>query len=138
MILLDTNVVSEAMRAAPSPVVLNWLSERQHELYSSTITLAEVLYGVELLPNSKRRSELVAGAEEMFTRVLAGRILAFDEASARSFSKIASERRRLGRPISELDAQIAAIAHVHGAALATRNTADFEDCGIRVVNPWVD
>ena len=68
----------------------------------------------------------------------AGRILPFDEAAAREFSKIASRRRRSGRPISEFDAQIAAITSVHNAVLATRNTADFEGCGIRVVNPWLD
>jgi len=138
VILLDTNVVSEIMRTAPTPAVINWLSGLERELYSSTITLAEILYGVELLPVSKRRTELLAGAEKMLTRVLVGRILAFDGAAARSFAHLASERRRLGRPISELDAQIAAIAQVHNATLATRNIADFEGCGIRLVNPWLD
>jgi predicted nucleic acid-binding protein len=137
VIILDTNVVSETMRPRPSPVVLDWLV-RQDELYSSSVTLAEVLYGVELLPDGKRRSEMLAGAEKMFTRVLAGRIFAFDDQAARTFSKIASSRRQSGRPMAELDAQIAAIAYIHGATLATRNTADFEGCGIRLVNPWVD
>jgi predicted nucleic acid-binding protein len=74
----------------------------------------------------------------MFTVVLSGRILSFDEQSARVFAQIASTRRRKGRPMAELDAQIAAIAFVHSASLATRNTGDFEGCGIRLFNPWVD
>jgi len=139
MIVLDTNVVSETMRAVPSSVVLDWLSRQQPEqLYSSTITLAEILYGIELLPDGKRRYELLAGAERMFATVLAGRVLTFDDRSARAFAKIGSGRRRVGRQMAEMDLQIAAIAYVHGAALATRNMADFESCGIRLVNPWVD
>src|SRR5439155_7008269 len=110
----------------PLPVVLEWLAERQDQLYSTTVTLAEILYGIELLFDSKRRNELLAGAEKMFTHVLAGRILSFDDQAARAFAGMASRRRSKGRPIVELDAQIAAIAHVHGAALATRNTADFK------------
>ena len=139
MILLDTNVVSELMRPEASPVVLKWFS-RQHaqEIYGSSINLAEVFYGIELLTGGKRRHELLAGAERMFTRVLAGRVFAFEDEAAHAFARIASARRKAGRPIAELDAQIAAIAHVHGATLATRNTADFEDCGIRLVNPWRD
>jgi toxin FitB len=139
MILLDTNVVSELMRPEASPVVLKWFS-RQHaqEIYGSSINLAEIFYGIELLTGGKRRHELLAGAERMFTRVLAGRVFAFEDEAAHAFARIVSARRKAGRPIAELDAQIAAIAHVHGATLATRNTADFEDCGIRLVNPWRD
>jgi len=136
--ILDTNVVSETMRLAPSSKVLAWLSERHHDLYSTSITLGEVLYGIELLPRGKRRTELLAGAERMFTAVLAGRILPFEENAARAFAQIGSARQAIGKPISELDAQIAAIAQVHGASLATRNTADFEGCGITLLNPWLD
>jgi toxin FitB len=139
IVLLDTNVLSEMMRPQASPAVLKWFS-RQHsqEIYSSSINLAEIFYGVQLLPRGKRRDELLAGAERMFTRVLAGRLFAFEDEAAHAFARIATARRKAGRPIAEMDAQIAAIAHVHGAALATRNTADFEDCGIRLVNPWHD
>jgi toxin FitB len=139
MVILDTNVVSELMRPVSSPAVLKWLS-RQYapELYSTTITLAEILYGIELLPDGKRRSELLAGAERMFTNVLAGHIFAFEDQAARAFAPIASARRKRGKPMAELDAQIAAIASVHGAGLATRNTSDFEDCGLRLINPWGD
>jgi toxin FitB len=139
MVLLDTNVVSELMRPESSPVVLQWFSKQPaQELYSSTITLAEIFYGIELLAAGKRRSDLLAGAERMFTKVLAGRMFAFEDEAAHAFAKIASTRRKAGRPIAEMDAQIAAIAKAHGAQLATRNTADFEGCGIRLVNPWVD
>ncbi len=139
IVLLDTNVVSEMMRPEASPVVLKWFS-RQHsqELHSSSVSLAEIFYGIQLLPAGKRRNEILAGAERMFTKALAGRLFVFDEEAARAFARIASARRKAGRPITEFDAQIAAIADVHGATLATRNAADFEGCGIRLVNPWRD
>ena len=139
MIILDTNVVSELMRPMLTPAIARSLSKYSaDELYSTSISLAEILYGVELLPAGKRKNELLAGAERLFRVVLASRILPFDEPAAEAFSHIAAARRSRGRPISELDAQIAAIASVHDATLATRNTADFESCGIRLVNPWVD
>src|SRR5256885_291647 len=134
MILLDTNVVSEAMRQNPSAAVLKWMSrQRAEEVYGSTITLAEILYGIELLPEGKRRNELLAGAERIFTRVLARRIFTFEDRAAHAFARIASARRKTGRPMAEFDAQIAAIARANGATLATRNTCDFEGCGVRLV-----
>jgi toxin FitB len=139
MILLDTNVVSEMMRPVADPTFLRWLSMCSgDDLYCSAIVVAEILYGVELLANGKRKSDLLTGAERLFNVVLGGRILPFNEQAARQFSRIASGRRRRGRPIAELDAQIAAIAQVHDASLATRNTSDFEGCGLQLINPWVD
>jgi predicted nucleic acid-binding protein len=138
VIVLDTNVVSETMRPAPAAIVLDWLASRQNELYTSTVTLAEVLHGIEILSDARRRRDLLAGAERMFTQVLSGRILPFDEPAARAFAQIVSMRRNLGRPIAEFDAQIAAIARANEATLATRNTADFEGCGVHVVNPWLE
>ncbi len=139
MIILDTNVVSELMRPVADPAVLKWLSKQSaDELHNNAITLAEVLYGIELLSGGKRKSDLLAGAERLFKVVLRGRVLSFDEHAAREFSKIAAGRRSHGRPMAELDAQIAAIACVNGAVLATRNTSDFEGCGVRLINPWVD
>jgi predicted nucleic acid-binding protein len=135
--ILDTNVLSEPMLALPSAVVQTWWSQQQPgTLFITAVTVAEVLYGIELLPHGKRRAALLADAELMFGKVLAGRILPFDEDAARAFAAIAAGRRAQGPPITDLDAQIAAIAHSRGATLATRNTADFEGCGIRVVNPW--
>lgn len=139
MIILDTNVVSELMRAVPSPAVGKSLSKYSAEqLCSTSVTLAEILYGIELLPAGKRKLELLAGADRLFKVVLSGRTLPFDELAAQHFSRIAADRRRRGKPMAEFDAQIAAIASANSAALATRNTTDFEGCGIRLVNPWVD
>lgn len=136
MIVLDTNVVSEAMQPSPGAGVLRWLSEGRGQFFVTTITVAEILYGIELLPKGKRRQQLLAEAEAMFREDFEERILAFDEEAARAFPEIAAGRRRQDRPIAEFDAQIAAIARSHGAMVATRNTADFEDCGVRLVNPW--
>jgi hypothetical protein len=137
--ILDTNVVSEPMRLSPSAVVLSWWSRQQPGApFITTVTVAESLFGIELLPHGKRRAALLAGAEQMFGKVLAGRILPFDEDAARAFPEIAIRRRAQGRPITDLDAQIAAIASSRGAHLATRNTADFEGYGVRLVNPWAE
>lgn len=140
MTILDTNVLSELMTHSPSLEVLAWISGQRAtgELCLTTITVAEILYGIELLPKGKRRDGLLAEAEAMFTEDFASRILPFEEQAARIFGKIAAGRRARGRPIAEFDAQIAAIASANGAALATRNSADFEGCGLRLVNPWVD
>jgi predicted nucleic acid-binding protein len=138
MIILDTNVVSEMMRNGGSIEVSSWYSAQSFdELHLTSVSVAEILYGIEILPQGKRRESLRAGADLMFTKVFDARILAFTAESARAFSTIAAKRRQQGRPIAEFDAQIAAIALIHGATLATRNIADFEDCGVRVVNPWV-
>ena len=140
MTILDTNVVSELMASSPAGAVLDWIEKLRttDELFLTAVTVAEILYGVEFLPKGKRRDKLALDAEDMFAEDYSGRVLVFDEAAARAFAQIASARRRSGRPIAELDAQIAAIVSAHGATLATRNTSDFEGCGIRVVNPWVD
>jgi toxin FitB len=105
-------------------------------LFVTAITVAEVLYGVELLPAGKRRNKLQAEADAIFAHDFSGRILNFDEESARAFAQIAAGCRTQGHPVAELDAQIAAIAQVHNADLATRNTGDFEGCGLRLINPW--
>ena len=137
MIVLDTIVISEAMRPVPNSSVSRWLSgQAPLQLFTTTISLAEILTGVERLPVGKRRSGLLETAETMFTRLFAHRIFVFDEGAARAFPEIAVSRRSRGRPISLFDAQIAAIARANGATLATRDTSDFEECGIRVVNPW--
>jgi hypothetical protein len=137
MIILDTNVLSELMRRKPSPRVAAWVAKQPAaELFTTAITQAEVFYGIELLSKGKRREGLLRAAEAMFAEDLAGCILGFESDAARVFSRIAAHRRRLGRPISYADAQIAAIAQLRAAKLATRNVADFRDCGIEVVDPW--
>ena len=135
--ILDTNVVSEPMRPSPSPAVLAWLSESGGPLFVTTITVAEILFGIELLPKGKRHDLMLAQAEAAFAEDFAGRVLTFDEDAARAFPEIAGRRRAQGRPIADFDAQIAAIARSRGALLATRNTGDFEGCGVRLVNPWL-
>jgi hypothetical protein len=137
MLILDTNVLSETMQPEPSPHVLEWWDQQQSaELFTTAVTVAEILYGIELLPQGKRRTALLAGADRMFGKVFSGRILTFDEEAAREFAEIAAGRRKSGRPIAEFDAQIAAIASAHRASLATRNVADFDGCGVRLINPW--
>jgi predicted nucleic acid-binding protein len=136
MIILDTNIVSEMMRPVPEPSVLRWFANSiEDDTHLTAISLAEILLGIELLPVGKRRDVLRAGAERTFA-VIPGRVLGFDEKAAAAFSSISSTRRKLGKPISQFDAQIAAIARAHNALLATRDIADFEGCGVRVVNPW--
>jgi toxin FitB len=139
MIVLDTNVLSELMRPVPSPEVVRWAAN-QHtsELFTTSITEAEIFYGIELLAKGKRRAGLQAAAEAMFAGDFAGRVLTFDSNAARAFALIAVRRRALGKPISHPDAQIAAMAQLYGAALATRDVADFEGCDIRLINPWIE
>jgi predicted nucleic acid-binding protein len=137
VILLDTNVLSELMRPAPSVVVREWIASRPAtSLYTTSIAQAEILHGARLLPPGKRRNAIEAAAEAMFQEDFAGRVLPFGSDAAHAYARIASERRRIGRPISQFDAQIVAIAAAVGAALATRNTADFEGCGVKVMDPW--
>jgi len=137
MIILDTNVLAELMRPKPSPRVAAWVAKQPAaELFTTAITEAEIFYGIELLSRSKRREGLLVAAEAVFAEDLAGRILAFESDAARVFSRIAAHLRALGKPVSHADAQIAAIARVRGAKLATRNVADFEDCGLDIVDPW--
>jgi predicted nucleic acid-binding protein len=137
MILLDTNVISELMRPNPAPSVADWLAPQPPaSLYTTSITQAEILHGILLLPSGKRRSNLLSAAQAMFAEDFADRILGFGSDSAVRYAEIASVRSRAGRPISHFDAQIAAIARASGARVATRNVADFEGCGVDVVNPW--
>jgi predicted nucleic acid-binding protein len=137
MIVLDTNVLSEAWRPKPSAKVLGWMrSQPATGLFTTTITEAELYYGIALLPDGRRRRTLETAIRLIFTEDLAGRVLPFDSAAAREYADIAATRRRAGRPMPEADAQIAAIARSRGAALATRNTDDFADCGLTVISPW--
>lgn len=139
MIVLDTNVVSELMRTAPSEAVGRWVADQAaDQLFTTTITQAEILYGIALLPEGRRRIGLTRAAEQMFADDFAGRVVVFDAAAAGAFATIAADRRRSGRPMAAFDAQIAAIAATHGLALATRNIADFDGCGLTLINPWTD
>lgn len=137
--LLDTNVLSELLRAKPAPAVLAWFAEQPAEtLFVSAVTQAEMMLGARLLPAGKRRTLLENAVQAMFDEDFAGRTLPFDSPAVPAYVDIVSSRRAAGRPVSQFDAQIAAIARHHGATLATRNVSDFEGCGLSVVNPWAD
>jgi predicted nucleic acid-binding protein len=139
MIVLDTNVVSEAMKPADrrSLEVMAWLrSHAAKDLFTTTITLAEVFAGIQMLPVGKRRAEKHEAAEKIFAEVFVDRILPFDEPAARAYAEITTARRRKALSVDVLDIQIAAIATSRGMAVATRNTADFEDGAIDLIDPW--
>jgi predicted nucleic acid-binding protein len=137
MIILDTNVLSELMKPEPSDHVTDWVaSQPATSLYVTSVTQAEILHGILLLPAGKKRRLIEAVAIAMFEADFAGRVLPFGSDAALQYASIATERRRAGRPISHFDAQIAAIARRAGASVATRNTTDFERCGVDLIDPW--
>jgi toxin FitB len=137
MIVLDTNVVSELMRTEPTDSVDRWIASRsQTTLCTTAITQAEILLGVQILPKGRRRDALEEVARDIFDQDFEGRVLPFDSEAARTYARIVAARRRSGRPISQADAQIAAIARSLDFDLATRNVSDFEGCGIEVHDPW--
>ncbi|HEY1207772.1 MAG TPA: type II toxin-antitoxin system VapC family toxin [Terracidiphilus sp.] len=139
MILLDTNVISEIMRPRPDSRVAAWVqSLPRKEFWTSSVVVAELLSGIELMPPGRRQNELREAFEAMLIEDFHCQIHSFDLAAARYYGQILSARQRLGRPINEMDAQIAATARVHGAAVATRNVKDFVACEISLINPWSD
>lgn len=139
MILLDTNVISELMRAEPAQAVLDWFGQHDAaELFISAITEAELRAGVAYLPEGQRRDRLQLAVDAMIDQDFQGRILPFETTSARPYAEIAAQRRAAGRPIAETDCQIAAIARATDAPIATRNVKNFDGCGVCVINPWND
>jgi predicted nucleic acid-binding protein len=138
MIVLDTNVVSEMLKPEFSLRVANWVRSRPaNELFTTAVNEAEILYGIAIMPQGLKRTRLAAEVSGIFQELFADRVLSFDSRAAQAYADIFSSRRARGRAISQPDAQIAAIALTHNAVIATRNTADFEDCGLRVLNPWL-
>jgi toxin FitB len=137
MIVLDTNVLSEVLRPLPDEHVLRWLEKQDRDLvFTTAVTQAEILYGVEMLPAGRRRNRLHSAVERLFADEFHGRILPFDAISAIAYPKIVSARERMGRPISQFDAVIASICQSRNASIATRNIGDFEQCGLEVIDPW--
>jgi len=135
--LLDTNVLSELLRAAPSPAVVAWVTAQPGKsLFVTSVTEAEMRLGVRLLPAGSRRRALEIAVAAIFAEDFAGRVRPFDTAAVPHYVDIVSKRRASGRPISQFDAQIAAIALNHGDRLVTRNVSDFEGCGLSLVDPW--
>ncbi len=137
MIILDTNIVSEFMTSPPASQVLNWLNAQDvASLYLSTITLAEIHYGLSVMPEGKRRRLLGERFEQFVDQAFTQRILPFDEVAAQSYGEIMGHRKSIGRPMSSMDGQIAALAQSRGFSVATRNTKDFEHCQINLINPF--
>jgi hypothetical protein len=137
MIVLDTNVISEIFRPRPNPQVMAWLESLTDDVAITTITLAELLAGVQRLPDGKRKTQLenaVNTAVQPYRHTKS--ILAFDTDAATEYADVITRREREGLPISMADAQIAAICRVHQAICATRNTKDFAKTGVESINPW--
>lgn len=135
MIVLDTNVTSELLRPEPAQSVVAWVLASGPALATTSITLAEIRYGIERLPDGRRKGQLVAATEEIF-ETFADQVLPFDRRAAVEYATVVSSRERAASPIDGFDAQIAAICRVHGATLATRNIKDFQGIGLELLDPW--
>lgn len=136
MIVLDTNVVSEAMKPSADTAVMAWLNDQVAQtLYLSSVSLAELLFGIGVLPAGRRKdalSTLLEGLLELFDE----RVLPFDVEAARSYSRLAVTAREAGKGFPMPDGYIAAIAATRGFAVATRDAGPFEAAGVPVINPW--
>ncbi len=137
MILLDTNVVSELMKSAPDRLVIEWLNRQDSgSLHLSAVTVGEIVYGLSILPDGRRRERLRERFRLFVSRAFEGRIHPYDDAAATVYSELMGARRKSGRPMSLPDGQIAAIVHVLGMTIATRNVKDSDACGVAVINPF--
>lgn len=136
MILLDTNVVSEAMKPEPAPAVRAWLDAQAAEtLYLSSVTIAEILFGVGALPAGRRKDNLAAAFDGAL-KLFADRVLPFDTRAARRYAELAVRARAAGKGFPTPDGYIAAIAAAQGFAVASRDTSAFMAAGLAALNPW--
>jgi toxin FitB len=136
VIILDTNVTSELMRAEPASTVIAWLTAQSpNELFSTVVTVAEISYGLERLPSGRRRKSLEKAYQSLSTG-MAEEILPFDVEAALLYGPLMARKERAGSAMNPMDAQIACIAASHGATIATRNESDFANCGVKLSNPW--
>jgi predicted nucleic acid-binding protein len=137
MLILDTNVLSAIMGARPVPEVAAWIAGQPDDaLFTTTICQAEILSGIAVMPEGRRRSALEMAAQAIFTDDFGGRVLPFDAAAATAYADIYAARRRVGRPATPLDLMIAAIARANSAHVVTRDVGGFEDCGVPLIDPW--
>ncbi|WP_043562851.1 type II toxin-antitoxin system VapC family toxin [Actinomyces israelii] len=136
MIILDTSVLSEVFRPHPDTRVTIWLESLADDVAITAITLAELLAGVRRLPNGRRRETLSTAVSTTVQTYRSTRVPAFDSSAAEHYATILAAREHAGLPISMADAQIAAICRAHGASCATRDTKDFAQTGIELINPW--
>ena len=138
MFLLDTNVLSALMMMQPPPEIAAWVSAQPDDLlFTAAVCQAEILAGLAILPEGRRRAELAAAAQAMFSEDFEARVLPFDTLAAQDYADMYAACRSAGRPAAALDLMIAAIARVNGASVVTRNVADFEASGVQVINPWI-
>jgi toxin FitB len=137
MILLDTNVLSEPLRLNGDTRVLAWLDAQSFEtLYLSTISLAELRFGIAILPQGKRKDTLHAGLEQRILPLFKDRIVPFDNDASHAYAALRAQARATGKAIAPADGYIAATAAAQGFIVATRDTEPFEAAGLRVINPW--
>jgi predicted nucleic acid-binding protein len=137
MLILDTNVLSELLKPNPDAQVVAWIENQpRQQLFTTAVSRAEIMYGIQLLPKGQRRQKLAEAAKAIFDEELADHVLPFESLAADHFATIAAKRKIEGKPISQFDAIIVSIATAHSARLATRNERDFEACGVSIENPW--
>jgi predicted nucleic acid-binding protein len=138
VIVLDTDVVAELIRATPAPSVLAWArAQDAAAIFTTSVCEAELLFGIAAIEVGRRRTMLTRAVEAILGTILAGRVLPFDRAAARIYGVLAAESRRAGRPVGIADLQIAAIARARdAAAIATRNTQHFAGFGVAIIDPW--
>lgn len=133
--LVDTNVFSEAAKPKPDPQVMEWLSRHEGELYVSSITIGEMRRGIERLPEGKRKARLRQWLQSL-CETMRGRVLSFNTGTAHVWGQLKAKWDKTGLVIPSLDSQIAATAHRYALVVVTRNTADFKDSGVKVLNPF--
>ena len=139
MLVLDTNMLSAMMSAEPVQKVADWILDQPSEaLFTAAVCQAEILSGIAILPNGRRRAALEEAARAMFADDFHGRVLPFDTEAAAAYAEVFANRRKAGRPAGTVDLMLAAIARVRGASVVTRNVADFEGVGLTIINPWND
>jgi len=136
VIVLDTNVVSEAMRPEPNPGVVGWLNGQAAEtLFLSSVTLAELLFGIGALPSGAKKDRRARALDRLLA-LFPGRVLPFDQDAARRYAEMAVIARALGRPLPTAEGYLAATAAARGFAVATRNIQHFGDTGVELIDPW--
>lgn len=139
ILLLDTNVLSELVRPVPEPRVVRWMARQDRAmLHTSTVTLAEILSGLAMMPQGRRRAALEQAVMDIFAKDLAGRVLSFGQRAAVAYADISAARRQAGLGFTGMDLMIAAIARAHDAAVVTRDAVGFAACGVARIDPWMD
>ena len=139
MLVLDTDMLSAMMSAEPVRKVADWILDQPSEaLFTAAVCQAEILFGIAILPDGRRRVDLAAAARAMFTDDFQDRVLPFDSAAAAAYAELFAARRKAGRPAGTIDLMLASIARARGAGIVTRNVADFDGVGLTIINPWDD